>query len=72
MLWQFPTVKKFLCCLTLERGGLVIGWFITVLYGLLALLFFGVLVTESIGFKKGYTTSLAYDFQAGSTSKFEV
>lgn len=22
-----PTVKKFLCCITLETGGLIIGWF---------------------------------------------
>lgn len=23
---KFPTVEKFLCCLTLETGGLVLGW----------------------------------------------
>jgi Ca2+/Na+ antiporter len=23
---KFPTVKNFLCCLSLETGGLVIGW----------------------------------------------
>lgn len=35
-----PTVKKFLCCITLETGGLIIGWFniivaFLVLFGLI-------------------------------------
>jgi hypothetical protein len=38
-----PTVKKFLCCITLETGGLIIGWFNIILsflalFGLVTLL----------------------------------
>lgn len=70
MIFRFPTVEKFLCCLKLETGGLVVGWFIAILFGLLAVFYVGVVATEIIGFKRGYTSSFAEDFYAGATSEF--
>ena len=46
----FPTVKKFLCCISLETGGLVIGWLNIVLCTITLILLFGVLIITSIGY----------------------
>jgi hypothetical protein len=40
-----PTVKKFLCCCTLETGGLIIGWF-NIILSFLAL--FGIITALSL------------------------
>lgn len=28
-----PTLEKFLCCLELEAGGLILGWIVVIGYG---------------------------------------
>lgn len=70
MSFKFPTVKKFLCCFKLDVGGFIIGWFIAVLFGLLATFLTGVLLMEFLGYEKSYITSLAKDFEVDSTSNF--
>ena len=31
---KLPTVSNFLCCLTLETGGLIVGWFSLIIYAI--------------------------------------
>lgn len=46
---KFPTVSKFFCYFELSTGGLVLGWFNAVVYGLvLAVLIINVLSGMSI------------------------
>jgi hypothetical protein len=46
---QLPKVEKFLCCLELETGGLIIGWVSAIVSGIgsivSALLLIGVAIT---------------------------
>jgi hypothetical protein len=46
---QLPKVEKFLCCLELETGGIIIGWVSAIVSGIgsivSALLLIGVAIT---------------------------
>lgn len=51
---KLPTVSNFLCCLTLETGGLICGWFSLIIYAI-ALISMAValivgIATLSVGF----------------------
>lgn len=52
---KLPTVKKFLCCFKLETGGLFVGWFTSILFGLSAFLLTGNLIIEVIKSNTGST-----------------
>ena len=68
MTCQVPTLKKFLCCLQLETGGLIVGWYTAILSGLLAFMVTGLMIMDII-YEKEHQLTLPNYLQLGPTGK---